>query len=281
MKYIGAHVSAAGGLYHAPENAHNIGAKAFALFTKSQRQWKAKPLTEDDILRFKEAMTTYGYEPHQVLPHDSYLINLGNADPEKRQKSLDSFIHELERVSMLGLDRLNFHPGAHLKVIEPAECITLIAESLNEAIQRVPDIKLVIETTAGQGSALGRSFEEIASIIDQVEKKDRVGVCIDTCHIFAAGYDIRTRESYDRTMADFESTIGFDKLMGVHLNDAKSTFNSHVDRHHSIGKGNIGIDTFSFIMKDDRFDNMPIVLETIDAEIWDEEIKLLYELENK
>ena len=278
MKYIGAHVSAAGGLFNAPEHAHRIGATAFALFTKNQRQWNAKPLTDEEIVKFKEAMDHYGYSPEQVLPHDSYLINLGNPDHEKRKKSLDAFIHELERVSALGLDRLNFHPGAHLKEIESDACLTLIAEGVDEALSRVPGVSAVIETTAGQGSALGRRFEEIAAIIDRVSAKDRIGVCIDTCHIFAAGYDIRTRETYERTMESFSSVIGFEKLMGVHLNDAKSSLASRVDRHHSLGKGNIGWDSFSFIMKDERFDGVPIILETIDQELWAEEIRLLHSL---
>jgi deoxyribonuclease IV len=278
MKYIGAHVSASGGVFNAPANAKQIGATAFALFTKNQRQWHAKPLTPEDISEFKNQMQICGYEPFQVLPHDSYLINLGNPDPEKRKKSLDSFIHELQRVESLGLDRLNFHPGAHLKLVEPGESIRFIAEGLDEALSETDSVAAVIETTAGQGSALGRTFEEIAEIIDLVKQKDRVGVCIDTCHIFAAGYDIRNEETYGKTMEQFESIIGFEKLMGAHLNDAKSAYSSRVDRHHSLGKGNIGMDTFSLLMKDSRFDNIPLILETIDSDIWVDEIALLKDM---
>ncbi len=275
MKYIGAHVSASGGVFNAPANAKQIGATAFALFTKNQRQWKAKPLTTEDITEFKNQMNICGYEPFQVLPHDSYLINLGNPDPEKRKNSLDSFIHELQRVQSLGLDRLNFHPGAHLKLVEPGESIRFVAEALDQALSETEGVAAVIETTAGQGSALGRTFEEIAEIIDLVKQKDRVGVCIDTCHIFAAGYDIRNEETYGKTMEQFESIIGFNKLMGAHLNDAKSAYSSRVDRHQSLGKGNIGMDTFSLLMKDPRFDNIPLILETIDSDIWIDEIALL------
>lgn len=278
MKYIGAHVSASGGVFNAPANAKQIGATAFALFTKNQRQWHAKPLTPEDISEFKNQMQICGYEPFQVLPHDSYLINLGNPDPEKRKKSLDSFIHELQRVESLGLDRLNFHPGAHLKLVEPGESIRFIAEGIDAALSETDSVAAVIETTAGQGSALGRTFEEIAEIIDLVKQKDRVGVCIDTCHIFAAGYDIRNEETYGKTMEQFESIIGFDKLMGAHLNDAKSAYSSRVDRHHSLGKGNIGMDTFSLLMKDSRFDNIPLILETIDSDIWVDEIALLKDM---
>ena len=278
MKYIGAHVSASGGVFNAPANAKEIGATAFALFTKNQRQWRSKPLTPEDITQFKNQMTLCGYKPFQVLPHDSYLINLGNPDPEKRQKSLDSFIHEMQRVAGLGLDRLNFHPGAHLKLIEPGESIRLVAEGVDRALSETEGVAAVIETTAGQGSALGRTFEEIAEIIDLVQQKERVGVCIDTCHIFAAGYDIRDEESYEKTMTQFESIIGFDKLMGVHLNDAKSEFASRVDRHHSLGKGNIGMKTFTLLMQDPRFDNIPLILETIDSDIWVDEIAMLKDL---
>ncbi|NQT57403.1 MAG: deoxyribonuclease IV [Bacteroidetes bacterium] len=278
MKYIGAHVSASGGVFNAPANAKQIGATAFALFTKNQRQWHAKLLTSDDILQFKDQMKLCGYEPFQVLPHDSYLINLGNPDPEKRKKSLDSFIHEMQRVQALGLDRLNFHPGAHLKLVEPGESIRFIAEGLDQALSETEGVAAVIETTAGQGSALGRTFEEIAEIIELVQQKDRVGVCIDTCHIFAAGYDIRNEETYGKTMEHFESIIGFNKLMGAHLNDAKSAYSSRVDRHHSLGKGNIGMDTFSLLMQDSRFDNIPLILETIDSDIWIDEIALLKDM---
>ncbi len=275
MHYIGAHVSISGGLEQAVLRAQEIGANAFALFTKNQKQWKAPPLDEEKISQFKTAMREAGFSASQVLPHDSYLINLGNSNPEKRKKSSDAFIDEMRRVSLLGLDRLNFHPGAHLKQITPQESMNLIAEEIDRALAEVPGVHAVIETTAGQGSALGRTFEEIAYIIERVKQQDRVGVCIDTCHIFAAGYDLRSKESFTDVMDRFNSLIGFEKLMGMHLNDAKSEFDSHVDRHASLGEGTIGLEGFRAMMQDPRFEHIPLILETPKPDIWSEEISLL------
>ena len=275
MKYIGAHVSAAGGVENAVKNAVEIGADGFALFTKNQRQWFAKPLSEKNIAKFKEYMQEHGFSADAVLPHDSYLINLGHPEAEKREKSLKSFIDEAKRVENLGLKYLNFHPGSHLKKISEEECLDLISESVNKAIKETESCIFVIETTAGQGSNLGYKFEHLAYIIDKIEDKERIGVCIDTAHIFAAGYDIRTKEAYEETMQKFEETVGFKYLKGMHINDSKAKFASRVDRHHSLGKGEIGIDAFKFIMQDKRIDNIPLVLETIEPEIWAEEIKLL------
>ena len=292
-KYVGAHVSASGGVENAPLNAMKIGAKAFALFTKNQRQWKAKPLSSESIEAFKKNLELSGIEPRHILPHDSYLINLGHPEDEKREKSLDAFIDELERCEQLGLDRLNFHPGSHLvkipkrdkeyeQKLKEAErvCLERIAESMNIAIDKTKDskVKLVIENTAGQGSNLGYKFEHLAFLIDRVEDKSRVGVCIDTCHTFSAGYDLRTREAYDKTMKEFDEIVGFEYLMGMHINDSKAKFASRVDRHHSLGQGEIGWDTFRFIMNDDRMDDIPLILETIDDSIWEQEIKELYRL---
>ncbi len=279
MKYIGAHVSASGGVYNAPENAQKIGAKAFALFTKNQRQWVAKPLDDLTIGTFKERMAEAGYSAKQVLPHDSYLINLGHPEEQKRAKSLDAFIDEVERCRQLGLDRLNFHPGSHLKKISEEECLDLIAESMNTALRLTEGVTLVIENTAGQGSNLGYTFEHLAYLIDRSIDKSRVGVCIDTCHMFTAGYDIRTKEAYERTWNAFDEIIGFEYLKGMHLNDSKPDLGSRVDRHESIGKGKIGLDAFRYIMNDPRIDEIPMVLETIDASIWAEEIALLYSLQ--
>ena len=275
MKYIGAHVSAAGGVENAVKNAVKIEADGFALFTKNQRQWFAKPLSEENIKKFKEYMQMHGFTSDAVLPHDSYLINLGHPEEEKREKSLNSFIDEARRVEALGLKYLNFHPGSHLKKITEEECLDLIAESVNKAIKETDSCIFVIETTAGQGSNLGYKFEHLAYIIDNITDKERIGVCIDTAHIFAAGYDIRTKEAYEQTMRKFDETVGFKYLKGMHINDSKAKFASRVDRHHSLGKGEIGIDAFKFIMQDKRIDNIPLVLETIEPEIWAEEIKLL------
>ncbi len=275
-KFVGAHVSASGGVYNAPENAKNIGAKAFALFTKNQRQWKAKPLDAETIDRFKANLEEAGILPQHILPHDSYLINLGHPEEEKRQKSLDAFIDEVQRCEQLGLDRLNFHPGSHLKKISEEACLDRIAESMNKTLEETQGVTLVIENTAGQGSNLGYKFEHLAYLIDRSIDKSRVGVCIDTCHMFTAGYDIRTREAYDKTWQEFDEIVGFEYLKGMHINDSKPDLGSRVDRHHSLGKGKIGLDAFRFIMNDPRMDDIPLVLETIDDTIWDQEIALLY-----
>ena len=275
MKFIGAHVSASGGLVNAPINAHNIGATAFALFTKNQKQWLAKPLEPKEIADFKEACAKYNYTPSQILPHDSYLINLGNPTEEGLAKSRLSFLEEMNRCSALGLDRLNFHPGSHLKEISEQECINRIAESLNITLDKTNGVTAVIENTAGQGSNIGYQFEHLASIIDKVEDKSRVGVCIDTCHLFAAGYDFTTKESFTNVFESFDKIIGFKYLKGVHLNDAKKELGSKVDRHESLGDGIIGLEPFRMIIEDSRFDNIPLILETPNPDIWSREIATL------
>jgi len=279
-KFVGAHVSASGGVFNAVENAVAIGAKAFALFTKNQRQWSAKPLDGETIEKFKKALEQSGILPKHVLPHDSYLINLGHPEADKREKSMDAFLDEVQRCEQLGLDRLNFHPGSHLKQISEDECLSNIADAMNRTLEKTEGVSLVLENTAGQGSNLGWKFEHLAQIIDKVEDKSRVGVCIDTCHMFTAGYDIRTREAYDKTWSEFDKIIGFKYLMGMHINDSKAKFDSHVDRHHSLGKGEIGLDAFRFIMNDERMNDIPLILETIDETIWKDEIALLYSFEN-
>ncbi len=281
MKYIGAHVSASGGVENAPKNAAAIGAKAFALFTKNQRQWVAKPLTDENIKKFKDNCSKYNFTNDVILPHDSYLINLGHPEEEKLNKSRDAFLDEMQRCELLGLKYLNFHPGSYLKKMPETDCLTRVAESINITLEQTESAVAVIENTAGQGSYLGYTFEHLAKIIELVKDKSRVGVCIDTCHAFAAGYDIRDEETFNQTFEKFSSIVGFEFLKGMHLNDAKSTFQSRVDRHHSIGKGNIGVDAFKFIMNDSRFDNIPLILETIDSDLWTDEIKLLYSLEKE
>lgn len=279
MKYIGAHVSASGGVENAPINASKIGANAFAFFTKNQRQWIAKPLTEESIKLFKENMTKYGFIPEQILPHDSYLINLGHPEEDKLAKSREAFIDELKRCHQLGLIYLNFHPGSHLKKISEEESLDLIAESINIAHQKVPEVIAVIENTAGQGTNLGYKFEHLAHIIDKVEDKSRVAVCIDTCHAFTSGYDISTKEAFKKTFDHFAEVVGFKYLKGMHLNDSKKELGSKVDRHNNLGVGYIGWDTFKFIMADSRFDDIPLILETPDSEKWKEEIAKLKEME--
>ena len=277
-KFIGAHVSTQGGVSKAFENAENIGARAFALFTKNQRRWDSKPLEEKEIKKFRELLEKSGISPEYILPHNSYLHNLGNGDNEKREKSLNAFIDEMERCKQLGLKYLNMHPGSHLNEILQEECIRLIANSINEAHKKVSDIVVVLETTAGQGSNIGSKFEEIAEIINLIEDKDRIGVCIDTCHTLAAGYELKDEEGYEKTMNDFEKIIGFKYLKGVHLNDSKFDTGSKKDRHDSIGKGVLGEEFFIRFMNDKRFDNIPIILETIDETIWKQEIEYLYSL---
>ena len=278
MKYIGAHVSAAGGVENAPANAHGIGATGFALFTKNQRQWVAAPLTAAQIDAFRKACDTYGYTPAQILPHDSYLINLGHPEREALEKSRAAFLDEMQRCEALGLDRLNFHPGSHLQKISPERSLDLIAESINIALDKTRGVTAVIENTAGQGSNLGFAFEHLAYLIERVEDKSRVGVCIATCHAFAAGYDLRTAEACDKTFAELERVVGFGYLKGMHLNDAMKILGSHVDRHTPLGEGMIGMECFRYIMQDTRFDGIPLILETPDEQRWPEEIALLKSL---
>lgn len=275
MKYIGAHVSAAGGVDQAVIRAHQLEATAFALFTKNQRQWKAAPLSTSVIDAFKAACERYNYGPQQILPHDSYLINLGHPVQEALEKSRAAFIDEMQRAEQLGLTLLNFHPGSHLQQIDEDLCLRRIAESINIAHQHSTQVVAVIENTAGQGSNLGYRFEHLAAIIDGVEDKSRVGVCIDTCHAFAGGYDLRSEADCEKTFADFERIVGFRYLRGMHLNDARSAFDSRVDRHDSLGEGNIGHTAFSWLMKDPRFDNIPLILETTNPDLWQDEIAWL------
>ncbi|WP_320935723.1 deoxyribonuclease IV [Bacteroides nordii] len=280
MKYIGAHVSASGGVENAPVNAHEIGANAFALFTKNQRQWVSKPLTEESIRLFKENCEKYNFKPEYILPHDSYLINLGHPEPDALEKSRAAFLDEMQRCEQLGLKLLNFHPGSHLNKISVEDSLDLIAESINITLEKTKGVTAVIENTAGQGSNLGNEFWHLKYIIDRVEDKSRVGVCLDTCHTFTAGYDFL--EDYDAVFNEFEEVVGFCYLCGMHLNDSKKELGSHVDRHDSIGKGLIGFAFFEKLMHDPRFDNMPLILETIDETLWPEEIAWLREQsENK
>ena len=278
MKYIGAHVSAEGGVQNAPVNAGEIGAKAFALFTKNQRQWFSAPLTQSTISDFRKNCEKYDYKPFQILPHDSYLINLGHPEKEPLTKSRTAFLDEMKRCEQLGLDRLNFHPGSHLKLTGIEECLKIIAESINITLEKTSGVIAVIENTAGQGTNLGHTFEQIRFIIDHVDDKSRVGVCIDTCHAYSSGYDVKTASGFAETFKKFEKIIGFEYLKGMHLNDTKKEFGSRVDRHETLGNGLLGVEPFSFIMNDSRFDNMPLILETPDESLWEAEIKTLYSL---
>ncbi len=276
MKYLGAHVSASGGVENAPVNAHKIGAKAFGLFTKNQRQWVAKPLQEKNISAFKKNCEKYGYRPFQILPHDSYLINLGHPVKEALEKSRKAFLDEMQRCEQLGLDRLNFHPGSHLNQTDEESCLKTIAESVNIVLDRTKGVAAIIENTAGQGTNLGYTFEQIRFIIDHIEDKSRTGVCIDTAHAFSGGYDIKSAEGFEKTFKSIDDIIGLSYLKGMHLNDSKKAPGSRVDRHAPIGEGTLGSEAFIRIMNDERFDNIPLILETPDDNLWEKEIAFLY-----
>jgi deoxyribonuclease-4 len=275
MKYIGAHVSASGGVFNAPKNAHDIGANAFALFTKNQRRWEAKPLDDNTIRKFKAACARYQIQANNILPHDSYLINLGHPESEALQKSRSAFLDEMQRCEQLGLTLLNFHPGSHLQQISETDCIKRIAESINLALQQTKSVTAVIENTAGQGTNLGYRFEHLASIIEQVEDKSRIGVCIDTCHTFASGYDLRGKKATEATFKAFSDIVGFNYLRAMHINDSKVPLGSRVDRHAPLGAGEIGWPCFEYLMKDERFNHIPLVLETTDETLWPAEIAQL------
>lgn len=278
MKYIGAHVSISGGVENAPVNAKKIGARAFAMFTRNQRRWSSPSLTDENITGFREQCRKYGFDSSVILPHDSYLINLGHPDPGGLEKSRAAFFEEMRRCEQLGLNYLNFHPGSHLNRLSPERCLDRIARSIDLALETTNGVTAVIENTAGQGTNLGYRFEHLARIIGQVTDKSRVGVCLDTCHLHGAGYDIRNRKAFEHTMDEFDRIVGLRFLAALHLNDSKKDFNSRVDRHESIGKGELGMTPFEFIMNDTRFDNMPLVLETPDDSLWEAEIRLLYDL---
>ncbi|MDG5816290.1 deoxyribonuclease IV [Chitinispirillales bacterium ANBcel5] len=276
MKKVGPHVSTAGGVHNAPLNAHALGAKAFALFTKNQRRWAAKPLEDKVVDAFKSNLRACDYIPDDILPHGSYLLNIGHPDPQIRSKSIDALIDEAERCALLGVPWLNIHPGSHLGAVSEEQCLKTVSDSINRVLSAVSGCGIVIETTAGQGGSVGYQFDHLARILDGVEDRLRCGICIDTCHIFAAGYDITTISNYERVMKELDSLVGREHIRGAHLNDCKTTLGSRVDRHESIAKGNIGETAFRCLMNDERFEDIPLVLETIDAAIWREEIELLY-----
>ena len=275
MKYLGAHVSTAGGVHTAPQRAQALGATAFAIFTRNQRRWAAKPLAEEEVDAFREQCAAVGIPLHRVLPHAGYLINLGAPDAAIVRKSQAGFLDEFERCRRLGLRCLNFHPGSHLGKMEDAACTEQITSFLNRAIAEIPDVIAVYECTAGQGSHLGHSFEQLAALIDGIEDQSRIGVCLDTCHLHAAGYDLTTADAYERTMREFEQVVGLRYLAGAHLNDSKTGLGSRVDRHESLGQGTMGWEPFRLLMNDPRFDDLPLITETVDQELWAEELTQL------
>jgi len=254
-------MSIAGGIEKAPARGESVGCTAMQIFTKSSNNWYSKPLEDDTVKAWFENLKKTDISI--VASHDSYLINLASPEKEKREKSLKAFIDEIERAEKLGIPLLVFHPGSHLGTGEETG-LTAVADCMNEAIDRTPDSKVVltIETTAGQGTNLGWRFEHLAFLIDRMENKERVGVCVDTCHIFAAGYELRDEKSYKETFREFDEIIGLDWLRFFHLNDSKKDFGSRVDRHNHIGEGFLGKEPFRFLMNDRRFQKIPMVLET-------------------
>ena len=276
MKYIGAHVSIEGGIFNAPLRAEKIGAKAFACFTKNQKRWVSDPYTPKDIFEFKSNLKNSGILSIHVLAHSSYLINLGHPDEKRREQSINTLIDEVHRCEQLGIEKIVFHPGSHLGLTTEEICLNYIASSINEVISATSKVILVIENTAGQGSNLGYKFEHLAYLISKVNDKSRIGVCIDTCHLFVSGYDFSTKINYEKVWSQFNAIVGFNYLKGMHFNDSKSDLGALVDRHDSIGKGKIGVEPFKFFMQDSRFDDLPLILETVDPLLWNEEIKLLY-----
>lgn len=275
MKYVGAHVSASGGVENAPLNAAAIEANAFAFFTKNQKQWFASPLTEESISEFIKNCEENQIKRSAILPHDSYLINLGHPQSDGLEKSRKAFVNEMKRCELLRLDRLNFHPGSHLREISETECLSRIAESINIALDKTRGVTAVIENTAGQGSNVGYKFDHLAEIIDKVEDKSRVGICIDTCHAFAAGYDIKTEEACIKTFEELDMLVGFEYLKGMHLNDSKKPYESRVDRHETLGNGFIDTVCFKWLMNQSFTDDIPLILETPDPLKWKDEIALL------
>jgi deoxyribonuclease-4 len=258
---LGAHMSISGGLHLAIERGMQVKCEALQIFSKNSNQWKSKPLQEAEIAEFKKSRREWGN--FTILVHDSYLINLGSPKEPDRQKSIHAFLDEMERCERLDLPYLVFHPGAHLGAGEDDGC-RFVAESLNDILLETSGFKVIplMETTAGQGTTLGYTFDHLRQILDLLNTPERIGVCVDTCHIFTAGYDIRTREGYDRTFEAFDQIVGLGTLKAFHLNDSKKEFLSRVDRHEHIGKGYIGLEAFQFLMNDPRFKTIPMVLET-------------------
>ncbi len=271
---VGAHTSAAGGPYKALLHGKDIGANTIQLFTSNQKTWEGRVLSEDDIRLWNDAKAETGI--HVTMSHDSYLINLGSPNPEVWSKSKKAFGAEIERCHLLEINYLNFHPGA-FTTSSTEECLDLIVKTLLEFESKTAEGKtrLLIETTAGQGSCVGSRFEEVAYIIERTAKKIPIGVCIDTCHIFAAGYDIRTKEAWTETLKKFDDIIGLEHLYAFHLNDSLQPFGSKKDRHASLGEGQIGLECFEFVMTHPKLKHLPKYLETPYSEKWPEEILLL------
>ncbi|NLL82763.1 MAG: deoxyribonuclease IV [Lentisphaerae bacterium] len=275
--YVGPHVSAAGGAHNAPVAAEEIKATAFGVFVKNQKQWFAPEVTAEQRARFGAAMNTTGYTAAQVLPHAGYLINLANPDAEAHDRSVNSLIDEVKRCHAFGLTMLNLHPGSHLKKLAPEAALSRVAAAINDVLAATEGVTIVIENTAGQGGSLGVTMAELGAILAEVDDKARLGFCLDTCHAFAAGYDVRTAAGITALLDEFEAEVGpaSEFLRGMHLNDAKSDYSSRVDRHAPLGMGNIGWEPFRTIMRDKRCAGIPLVIETPDEMRWPDEIAKL------
>ncbi len=275
---LGAHVSISGGLDKAPERGRNLTCDCMQIFSKNQMQWRAKPLDLGEAERFRESSKTHGIT--ETVIHDSYLINLCSPDKALLKQSREAFLEEMVRAKHLGVRNLIFHPGAHMGSGE-VEGLKRIAESMNwaRAESGSGDVQLVLEITAGQGSVLGHSFEQLATVIGLLDDQKNAGVCLDTCHAYAAGYDLRTRNGYRQTLGRFDEVLGMDRLRAVHLNDSKAKQGSRLDRHEAIGKGFLGLECFKNIMNDKRLGKIPMVLETPGGEgSYKEELKVLRSL---
>lgn len=275
MIHIGAHVSIAGGVQTAPGRAMDLNATALGLFTKNQRQWASRPLTKDEIAGFREGLGRTGIAPEHVVIHASYLINIGNPDAAKRARSLDALVDECVRAEQLGLSLVNFHPGSGMGEITDEQTIELIAEGCRIVLDRTHSAVLVLEATAGQGAHVGHRFAHLAAIIRAAGEPQRMGVCIDSCHIFAAGYDVRSPQAYAAVMEEFAAEVGLDRLVAIHLNDAKTELGSRTDRHELIGEGLIGLEGLRNFICDRRLQRLPFILETPDPERWKDEIAML------
>jgi len=267
MQLFGAHVSVAGGVFKAPQRGEELGCDAIQIFTKNQMQWNARPLKEDEITKFKDELGHH--RPLSVVTHDSYLINLGSPEKKKLEKSRNAFLDEIQRCDQLGIDLLVFHPGSHLGSGDQS-AMDMIANSLNWAHAETPDSSVItlLEIAAGQGTNVGYTFEQLMEMMENVKDQSRVGICMDTCHMFSAGYDIRTKDVYEQTWKEYEKVIGFDWLKAFHINDSKKPLNSRVDRHENLGHGYIGLEAFRLLLNDERFDNIPMVLETPGGDKW-------------
>lgn len=279
---IGAHTSTAGGLYHALLHGQEIGATTVQIFTASQRRWANPPLDADAIEKFRDTLKSTGLQ--KIMSHDSYLINMGSPREEVLEKSRKAFAEEIRRCLALGITYLNFHPGAALDE-DPQQCLDLIVESLllaEKELQNNDTLTLVLETTAGQGSNVGWQFEQLSYIIGKVKSRLPIGVCIDTCHIFAAGYDVRTTKTWEQTLDTFDAIIGKEYLVAFHLNDSLKGLGSRVDRHRPLGEGEIGIKCFEYLMQSPRTRHIPKYLETPGGmEVWEKEIALLKKFARK